>query len=289
MKAMLRSSTFMDYLKLTKPGVTSLIVFTAIATLLIAPGHIGLVKALAVVGSIALGSGSSAAFNMWYERDLDALMSRTKGRPIPAGRIPPARALVFSIALGCSALVLMSCTNYMAMALLSFTMIFYCLAYTVFLKRYSSQNIVIGGLAGALPPVIAWAAATGELSLVAASYSLIIFLWTPPHFWALAIYLSSDYRNSNLPMLPVTREVGYTYKMILCYVILTIIASFLPVWLGQAGSVYLVAAACLNIAFLAKTLVLYYRKSHQQSRQLFVFSIQYLFLLFAAAVLDCYL
>src|SRR5882672_1346366 len=274
-----------DFLALMKPRVMLLAVFTAFAGLMIAPVSLDpLLGSLAMV-AIAVGAGAAGMLNMWYDADIDAVMTRTARRPIPRGRISRREALAFGLSLCCGAvLVLGMTTNVAAAGLLAFTIFFYVVVYTLWLKRLTPQNIVIGGVAGALPPVVGWASATGNLGLEPVVLFLIIFLWTPPHFWALSLNRADEYGRAGVPMLPVVAGRAATTRQILIYSVLLIPASLLPWALGYAGALYGVVALASGAVFLALALQLH--RSQQSDRQaaqhLFLFSISYLFLLFAA-------
>ena len=276
-----------DYIALLKPRVMSLVVFTALVGLVIAPGHFHPVLAITSILCIAVGGGASGALNMWYEGDIDALMSRTANRPIPRGRIQPGEALAFGLTLAFfSVMTLGILVNWLAGALLAFTIFFYVVVYTIGLKRYTAQNIVIGGAAGALPPVVAWAAATGSLSPEPILLFLIIFLWTPPHFWSLACYRRDDYARSGLPMLPVTYGIPFTCQHILWYTVMLGAASLIPVSLGMSGAFYLITISLLDLAFLGYAVALCRNYSDALARRTFRYSILYLTLLFAALFAD---
>src|SRR4051812_1377899 len=274
-----------DFLALMKPRVMLLALFTAFAGLMIAPVSLDpLLGSLAMV-AIAVGAGAAGVLNMWYDADIDAVMTRTARRPIPRGRISRREALAFGLFLSCGAvLVLGMATNVAAAGLLAFAIFFYVVVYTLWLKRITPQNIVIGGAAGALPPVVGWASATGDIGLEPIVLFLIIFLWTPPHFWALSLNRADEYRCAGVPMLPVVAGRAATTLQILIYSILLVPTSLLPWALGYAGALYGVAALAGGAVFLALALQL--RGSQQSDRQaaqrLFLFSISYLFLLFAA-------
>jgi protoheme IX farnesyltransferase len=225
-----------DYIALMKPRVMSLVVFTALVGLVMAPGAMHPVMAVAAIALIAVGAGASAALNMWYDADIDALMSRTQDRPVPSGRVTPDAALTFGLWVsGLSVLSMAVMINYLSAALLAFTIFFYAVIYTMFLKRRTAQNIVIGGAAGALPPVIGWAAAANSVSIEPLIYFAIIFFWTPPHFWALALIKNDDYQAANVPMLPVTSGVKSTLTQIVLYAFLLFGVSLLPYALGFSG------------------------------------------------------
>jgi heme o synthase len=275
-----------DYIALLKPRVMTLVVFTALTGILIAPGHLHPVLALVSILCIAVGGGASGALNMWYERDIDAVMTRTAGRPIPSGRVMPQEALVFGLVLAFfSVFTLGVLVNWFAGGLLAFTIFFYAVIYTMLLKRYTAQNIVIGGAAGALPPVVGWAAATGSLAIEPLILFLIIFLWTPPHFWALALYRSDDYARAGIPMLPVTAGPDATRTQILLYTIVLSAVAIAPWPLGYFSAVYGVVAGICSAWMFALALNVYRRRTgpaaEQAARALFRFSLLYLFVLFA--------
>ncbi len=278
-----------DYFALMKPRVMVLAVFTALVALLVAPGHVDPVVGAASVLAIAAGAGAAGALNMWYDADIDALMSRTAARPIPRGRVSAAEALVFGLLLsGAAVVVLGLVANVKAAVLLAFAIFFYIAVYTAWLKRSTPQNIVIGGAAGALPPVIGWTAAAGEVGLEPLILFLIIFLWTPPHFWALSLNRSSDYARAGVPMLPLVVGRAATIRQILIYSALLVVASALPCAFGFAGMIYgAVAAICAAVLIV---LAWQLNKSNETDRRaahrLFAFSIAYLFLVFAALLID---
>jgi len=276
-----------DYMALLKPRVMSLVVFTGFAGMVVAPGEVGPLRAAAAVLCIAIGAGAAAAINMWYDRDIDALMQRTCRRPIPAGRIAPMKALAFGIALSLLAVIAMgAAANLVAAVLLALAIGFYVFVYTIWLKRRTPQNIVIGGAAGAFPPVIGWAAVTGQVGLDSIALFLIIFFWTPPHFWALALCRSGDYAAAGVPMLPVVAGKDETRRQILHYTLLLIPLSFMPVVLGTAGITYAVAAATMGAWFLLLAFRIRYEESNWAARNLFRFSILYLFVLFSVLVVE---
>jgi protoheme IX farnesyltransferase len=280
-----------DYVALLKPRVMSLVVFTAIVGLVLAPGGINpFVGAIAIL-CIAIGAGASGALNMWYDADIDRVMSRTANRPIPAGRLPREHALTLGLVLsGFSVALLGLATNWVAAGLLAFTIFFYAVIYTVWLKRSTPQNIVIGGAAGAFPPMVGWAAVSGTVSLEACVLFLIIFLWTPPHFWALALYKQSDYGAAGIPMLPNVAGEAATKLQILIYSVVLVAVSVLPVTMGFGRWVYGVAALTFGIGFLALAVKLYLTGSGKQMKQtgrtLFLFSLSYLAVLYAALLAD---
>jgi len=280
-----------DYVALLKPRVMSLVVFTALVGLVIAPGHFHPVLAITSILCIAVGGGAAGALNMWYEADIDALMSRTANRPIPRGRVTPGEALAFGLTLSFfSVMTLGILVNWLAGGLLAFTIFFYVVVYTMWLKRWTAQNIVIGGAAGALPPVVAWAAATGSLSPEPILLFLIIFLWTPPHFWALALFRTDDYARANVPMLPNVAGPDATRLQILLYTILLVGVAFAPWPLGYFGAVYGITSLALGTGMLWLSIRVYRERTGsaalRATRALFKFSILYLFALFAVLLLE---
>jgi protoheme IX farnesyltransferase len=277
-----------DYVALMKPRVMSLVVFTAFVGLVIAPGHLHPVIGLTALLCIAVGAGAAGALNMWYDADIDALMARTAARPIPTGRVAPGEALAFGVTLaGFSVVVLGLLVNLIAAALLAFAIAFYVLVYTMWLKRTTPQNIVIGGAAGALPPMIGWAATTGGVAIEPVVLFLIIFFWTPPHFWALSLYRCEDYARAGVPMLPVVAGEAETRRQILLYTLLLAPLGVAPWLLGYAGPLYGVVAVATGAALIALALrVRAERQGYAASKQMFAFSILYLFLLFAMLLAD---
>jgi heme o synthase len=278
-----------DWVALTKPRVMMLAVFTALVGMSIAPNQLGPLATLIAVLAIAAGAASAGALNMWYDADIDSVMARTATRPIPRGRVSAREALSFGFVLaGFAVTILAFAANLTAAALLAGTILFYVAVYTAWLKRTIPQNIVIGGAAGALPPVIGWAAATGEIGLEPLLLFLIIFLWTPPHFWALALNRTDDYVRAGVPMLPVVAGRAGTTRQILIYSGLLVLASELPWWLGFAGGLYGATVAICG-AFLLVLAVQLNRSIAADRRtphRLFAFSIFYLFVLFAALLID---
>jgi heme o synthase len=278
-----------DFVALTKPRVMMLAIFTALVGLSSAPVRLDPLTTLAAVLAVAAGAAAAGALNMWYDADIDAVMSRTTMRPIPRGKISRPEALVFGVVLGGLAIgVLALATNLTTAALLACTILFYVVVYTAWLKRATRQNIVIGGVAGALPPVIGWAAATGEVGLEPLTLFLIIFLWTPPHFWALALNRTDDYARAGVPMLPVVAGRAATTRQILIYSGLLALASELPWVMGFAGALYGAVAAICGALFLllAAQLNRSTRDDRHAAQRLFLFSIFYLFALFAALLID---
>jgi protoheme IX farnesyltransferase len=276
-----------DFVALLKPRVMSLVVFTGAVGLYLAPGHLHPVLAAIAILCIAVGAGAAGAINMWYERDIDAVMTRTRERPIPAGRMDPAEALAFGIVLSIASVVVMAlAVNLATAAILALSIGFYVFIYTIWLKRRTPQNIVIGGAAGAFPPMIGWAAVTGDVSLASLALFAIIFMWTPPHFWALALFRSGDYAKAGVPMLPVTHGAEETRRQILLYTVALLPVTLSPWFLGFAGVIYLVAASVLGLIFLSGAVAVYRETGDRAARGLFGYSIVYLFLLFGLLVLD---
>jgi protoheme IX farnesyltransferase len=240
-----------DWFALLKPRVITLVVFTGFVGLLVAPGHLHPILALTAVLCIAVAAGAAGAINMWYDRDIDAIMRRTAKRPIPAGRIGADAALGFGVVLAAASVILMGlATNWPAAGILAVSILFYVFVYTMWLKRRTPQNIVIGGAAGAFPPVIGWAAVTGGLDVMPLLLFAIVFFWTPPHFWALSLYASADYERAGVPMLPVVAGARATRRQVMIYTVVLVAVSVLPWVLGYAGPVYGVSAVGLGIWFL---------------------------------------
>jgi protoheme IX farnesyltransferase len=269
-----------DYIKLLKPRVMSLVVFSGIVGLVAAPGHIHPLLGFVAILCIAMSAGGCGAVNMWYDRDIDAIMTRTRQRPLPQGRIEPETALEFGGALIFAAVMLMwLALNGLAAALLAFAAGFYIFVYTMWLKRRTPQNIVIGGAAGAFPPVIAWAAVTGHVGLPAVILFLLIFFWTPPHFWALALYRNEDYRRAGVPMLPVVKGARRTKIEMLIYTLLLLPLSMMPYLVDIGGLLYLVGATALSSCFVLYAARVLREDGDAAPKQMFGFSIVYLFLL----------
>jgi heme o synthase len=294
-----------DYVQLLKPRVMSLVVFTGLTGLVCADRQIHPVLAGVAILCIAVGAGASGALNMWYDADIDAQMRRTRGRPVPAGRVQGADALTLGVVLSLFSVMLMGMAlNWFAAGLLAFTILFYAVVYTMWLKRWTAQNIVIGGLAGALPPVIGWAAATGTAPLNAWLLCAIIFMWTPPHFWALSLYTSEDYAKAGVPMMPVVKGAAATRTQILVYSLLLVPVCVAPAFTGLGGAAYLAVAGLGGMVFLLLAVRL--ARSHagdaggqrnddglydvragaKDARNLFAFSILYLALLFATLLAE---
>ena len=280
------ASSVRDYFTLLKPGVMTLVVFTGAAGMWLAPGQLHPFLQVLTIFAIALGSGGGAAINMWYDRDIDAQMKRTAKRPIPAGRIAADDALALGIMLSIASVVLLGLTtNLVAASWLAFAIFFYGVVYTMMLKRTTPQNIVIGGAAGAFPAVIGWAAVSTELALMPWLMFAIVFLWTPPHFWALALYRHDDYRQANIPMLPVVAGLKSTKRHIVAYTVLMIAASLSPMLAG-AHVVYGAGAALLGAKFLYGSIVVLRTDEPKRAMQLFGYSILYLFALFGLLIAD---
>ena len=281
-------ATVGDFFALLKPRVMSLVVFTGLAGIVVAPGHVHPLVAFTALLCIAVGAGASGALNMAYDSDIDALMSRTAGRPIPMGKIARGSVLGFGYTLAVGSVAMMGLfVNFMAAGLLAFTIFVYVGVYTLWLKRRTPQNIVIGGLSGALPPAIGWAAVTGSLSLAPLVLVAIIFLWTPPHFWALALFRSGDYARAGVPMLPVVRGKRVTRWNIFAYTLALVPAGLTPALIGLAGPVYLAVAAGLGAWFAWQSVAVLREtdEAHEPAaKRLFGISLIYLFALFAALI-----
>ena len=280
-----------DFFALLKPRVMSLVVFTAFVGLVATPLAINPLSAVIAILAIAVGAGASGALNMWYDADIDAVMSRTAGRPIPAGRVQPGEALVFGLVLSAFSVgTLGVLVNWLAAALLAFTIFFYVVIYTMWLKRTTPQNIVIGGAAGAFPPIIGWAAATDTVSLESVILFLIIFLWTPPHFWALALFKSDDYERAGIPMMPNVAGHASTRRQILVYALVLAPVGVLPWILGYAGAAYGLAAVVLGVGFVWyawKVLTMQPNDTKMRpAKTLFAYSLLYLFGIFAIYLAD---
>ncbi len=276
-----------DFVRLLKPRVMSLVVFTGFIGIVVAPVAMHPVLAIVAVLCISVAAGAAGAINMWYDRDIDAVMTRTCARPIPAGRVDPSEALAFGIVLSLFAVLLMGLAiNWLAAGLLASATLFYVFVYTIWLKRRTPQNIVIGGAAGAFPPMIGWAAATGSLGIEPIVLFLLIFMWTPPHFWALALYRTGDYARAGVPMLPVVAGARATKLQILIYTVALLPLSLVPWYLGLAGPVYGAVALLLGLLFVAAAVAVWFDRTDRSARRMFGFSILYLFLLFAVMGFD---
>lgn len=293
-----------DFFQLMKPRVMSLVVFTAIVGLMVAPGSLPLYNSVIAILCIALGAGASGALNMWYDADIDAQMTRTKKRPLPRGIMAPRTALTFGIFMSVvSVWMLGLATNYVASGLLAFTIFFYLVVYTMWLKRRTPQNIVIGGAAGAFPPMVGYAAVTGSITLDSVILFMIIFIWTPPHFWALALYKVSDYGRVGIPMMPNVVGPKSTRNQMMAYAVALAAICAVPVFTGLGGPVYAFGAGLLNLGFLALTFKVWrsragerdevqpeslyeVQKGDRDARNLFAYSIIYLFAMFALLAAD---
>jgi protoheme IX farnesyltransferase len=278
-----------DYVALMKPRVMSLVVFTALVGLAVAPGSLHPVTGFTALLCIAVGAGAAGALNMWYDADIDAVMTRTARRPVPMGRVRAGEALAFGLTLGSFAVAVLGLlVNWAAAALLAFTIFFYVVVYTVWLKRSTPQNIVIGGAAGAFPPMIGWAATTGSLSLEPVLLFLIIFFWTPPHFWALALYRTDDYARAGIPMLPVVAGDLSTRRQILLYTLILVPLGVAPWLFGYTGALYGITASGAGAIMIALGWQVLRERppGESASRKLFAFSILYLFLLFAVLLVE---
>ena len=276
-----------DFALILKPRVMSLVVFTAFVGLMLAPGSIDPKTAFIAIVCIAVGAGASGAINMWYDQDIDLIMKRTMDRPIPAGRMEPQEALFFGIVLSILSVCFMAwLVNFQAATLLIITILYYVFIYTIWLKRRSPQNIVIGGAAGAFPPVIGWIAVTGSLDLGAISLFLIIFLWTPPHTWALALFRRGDYEAAGVPMMPVVAGEKGTKRLILVYTVAMIFSTFVMVPLGISGVLFLIGAVILGLEFWRRSWLLWKEPGIERAKPLFIYSIFYLFMIFLILFVD---
>lgn len=278
-----------DYIALLKPRVMTLVVFTGFVGLMVAPGSIHPFIGAIAIFAIALATGAAGAINMWYDRDIDAVMRRTQTRPIPQGRISPESALEYGCFLTFTSIFIMGvAVNWVAALVLGLASFFYIFVYTIWLKRRTPQNIVIGGAAGAFPPMIGWAAVTGDVSLESSLLFLLIFLWTPPHFWALALFANTDYQKAKVPMLPAVAGEVETRRQISFYSVLLLICALAPFFIDLAGSVYLVGAGVLSLAFLYFAVRLQLSKVGDMAyaKKLFGYSIFYLFALFSLLMVD---
>ncbi len=280
-----------DYFALMKPRVMSLVVFTAFAGLFLAPGGIAPASGVLTILCIAVGAGASGALNMWYDADIDRIMSRTRERPVPAGRVSPVEALVVGITLSIVSVVTLGLgVNWLSAGLLAFTIFFYAVIYTMILKRRTPQNIVIGGASGALPPMIGWAAVTGTVSVESVLLFLIIFLWTPPHFWSLALFKCGDYGDAGVPMLPVVAGERTTKIQIVAYAVPTALIGIAPALIGMAGITYGLFAAVLGAIFVVYSLGVFRMPEGDPkmmaAKKNFAYSIFYLFAIFSALMAD---
>jgi len=285
-----------DFFALTKPRVMSLVIFTGLCGLLAAPERIDPILAFTAILCIAVGAGGAAALNQWWEADLDAGMKRTAARPLPQGRMSRTDARDFGVVISIGSVLLMGLAiGWLAAAILAISILYYAVVYTIWLKPRTPQNIVIGGGAGAFPPLIGWVAATGDITLMPVLLFAIIFFWTPPHFWALALFVQSDYAKVGIPMMPVVAGEKSTRRQILIYAVLLLPLSILPWWIGGAGRIYGISALLLSLAFLALSVRVGLRTrtgpddTMKPEKQLFGYSVIYLFALFAALVVDRFL
>ena len=279
-----------DYFELMKPRVMSLVIFTTISGMYLAPSKIHPVLSFFSILAIALGAGSAGAINQWIDKDIDKLMERTRKRPIPSGRVDPAEALTFSLVVSLISIIILGLSsNWFAASLLFFTIFFYSVIYSIILKRRTSQNIVIGGAAGALPPVIGWVAMTGNITYFPIILFMLIFLWTPPHFWALALVKSEDYKKAGIPMMPNVVGQSSTKNQILIYSILVLLCSITPFFLGYAGYVYFVSALFMSSIFLIFSFALIILPEKKLEMTLFGYSIFYLFGIFISLMVDKYI
>ena len=281
-----------DFFALTKPRVMSLVIFTGLCGLLAAPGSIHPVLGFTAILCIALGAGGAAALNQWWEADIDAGMKRTAARPLPAGRMNRTDARDFGILISAASVIIMGlAVNWLSAIILALSIFYYAVIYTVWLKPRTPQNIVIGGGAGAFPPMIGWVAVTGDITLMPVLLFLIIFMWTPPHFWALALFVKTDYANVGIPMMPVVRGETSTRRQILAYAVLLVPIAAAPWFIGGTSYIYGIASLALSLAFLALSFPVAFRQTGandtmKPEKRLFAFSIIYLFALFAALVAD---
>lgn len=276
-----------DYWALLKPRVMSLVVFTGLCGLLAAPGSINPVLGFTAILCLAIGAGAAGALNQWYEADIDALMARTAKRPIPAGRLSREESLSFAVALAVGSVLVMGlAVNWLTAAILAVSILFYVFVYTIWLKRRTPQNIVIGGAAGAFPPVIGWAAVTGTVDLLPALLFALVFLWTPPHFWSLSLFIRSDYARAGIPMMPVVAGEAATRRLVALYTVPMLAVSLAPWALGLTGTIYGLGALVLGAVFLAGAVAVWKGSGERHARLLFGYSILYLFALFALLVID---
>ena len=289
-----KEASFGDFFALLKPRVMSLVVFTAMVGLLAAPGSLHPLVAFIAILCIAIGGGASGALNMWYDADIDAIMTRTKGRPIPSGKVTGGEAFAIGLTLsGFSVVMLGLATNWFAAGFLAFTIFFYVVIYTMWLKRWTPQNIVIGGAAGAFPPMVGWACVTGGVSIESTLMFLLTFMWTPPHFWALCLFMKSDYKDAGVPMLNVTHGRKATRAHILVYTVLLAAVAIGMGFTSVGGPIYLLTAVVLNAGFLWGAFAIWRRDDeasfaddHKRERSFFRFSLMYLFLHFGAILAE---
>lgn len=283
-----------DYIELLKPRVMSLVIFTSLVGMVLAPGSFHPVLAMGSLLCIAIGAGASASLNMWWDRDIDAIMKRTENRPVPSGRVSGNGALAFGLGLSLASVSLLGLiSNFTAAALLAFTIFFYAVIYTMWLKRSTTQNIVIGGAAGAFPPMVGWAASTGSVTIEPVVLFMIIFLWTPPHFWALALFRNTDYVRANVPMMPVVYGEAKTRLQIFIYTLILAPVALSPVYFGFGHTIYLIIAMIVNTLFIYHGWLVYRRvqatslnDGYADEKRLFYISLVYLFALFAALLVE---
>lgn len=278
-----------DYFSLLKPKVMSLVIFTGFAGLWVAPNAAGLHPVLAATAMLclAINAGAAGAINMWFDRDIDAVMNRTKNRALPKGIIDPDEALSFGLILSILSVMMMGIAlNWVAAGLLAFANFFYVFVYTIWLKRSTPQNIVIGGAAGAFPPMIGWAAVTGDITLASLSLFALIFFWTPPHFWALALFANEDYKRAKVPMLPVTHGEKHTKIQMLIYSIIMLPIAVSPYFLDIAGTGYLISAALLSLFFIFTSVRVLIDQTYKSAKLMFGYSVFYLFAIFLALMID---
>ncbi len=276
-----------DYALLMKPRVMSLVVFTGFVGLIVAPGSIDAYTAAIAIICIAFGAGASGAINMWYDRDIDIHMTRTMNRPLPAGRVTPFETITLGIVFSIASVVTMSLlVNAMAGFLLAVTIAYYVFIYTIWLKRRTPQNIVIGGASGAFPPMIGWAAVTGGVDWASLSLFMIIFVWTPPHFWALSLFRADDYERVEVPMLPVVAGKRETRRQMLIYTLILFPVALAPALVGAASVLYAIVAAVLSAQFINHAVKVWREQSTKAARAMFLFSIRYLFFIFVALMAD---
>ena len=280
-------ATAFDYIELLKPRVMSLVVFTGWVGMFLAPGSIHPLIAIVAILCIALGAGAAGAINMWYDADIDAIMQRTRARPIPSKRVEASTALTFGASLSLMSVLTMTLiVGWLAGSLLAFSILFYVFVYTAYLKRRTPQNIVIGGAAGAIPPMIGWAAVTQDVSAFSLILFLIVFMWTPSHFWALSLFRRDDYSEAKVPMLPITHGIRATQIHILIYSLLLIPITLLPFILGYLGFFYVVSAAFMGLIYVLLSIQVLKKSYIKPAQKLFAYSIFYLFSIFLAMVLD---
>ncbi len=281
------SAHVQDYFALLKPRVMTLVVFTGLAGIIVAPGNLHPFLAAVAVICIATGAGAAGAINMWYDRDIDAIMTRTRNRPIPAGRMIPGDALGFGVVLAVGSVAIMALSvNFMTALLLSMAISFYVFVYTIWLKRRTPQNIVIGGAAGAFPPLIGWTAVSGTIGVESIALFALIFFWTPPHFWSLSLYRAGEYQRAGIPMLPVVAGPRETRKQILIYTLLLLPIGTVPYWLGIAGFIYFSTSVSFGLVFVAAARAVWFDDGDSSAKSMFGFSIIYLFTLFAVLIID---